>query len=324
MTHSISQQQRPQTHQHLQPAQKLQHNRIISIELFRILAIIAVIAMHTVPFSASAVPDSDRPLPVLIDLSCRFSVPFFFIASGYFLGEKIRAGKAVMPTFWRSAKRLTSLYVVWSFFYFLVPIKYLHELRLDNWFSLILKNVQHQGFSILIAGSSYVLWFLPALILGLGAVAVCLACGWQKQLPYVAVALYGIGLLGGSYSLLWTGNDEMDFILGTRNGPFFSTIYVTFGWLISTQKGRLVSASWALALALGGLLLQVLEAKALSAAVSVHFRSFDYLIGTTAFGVGVFFVGVSEASLGKPLANFILEPLYTRRFSHSSAGYWHS
>jgi surface polysaccharide O-acyltransferase-like enzyme len=297
-----------------QPVQSPQRNRVVSIELFRIVAMIAIIALHTSPFGFS-----DRTLPALLDLIGRFSVPFFFIASGYFFGEKIRAGKEAMPTFWRSAKRLSSLYIAWSLFYFLVPIKFLYDIRLGTWWSLVLKNLDHQRGNLLIVGTTYVLWFLPALVLGLGLVAVCVAKGWQKQLPYVAVTIYGIGLWWGSYSLLWANNDEMDFAIDTRNGLFFSALYVTFGWLISTQKKRWASAKIAGAIAIGGLLLQFLEAKDLSAAAAVPFRSFDYLIGTTAFGVGIFLLALAKPHWGSQwpvlqwsrytLGIFLLHPL---------------
>ncbi len=340
MTRSASSQQfqddpKRQRTQKPQNAQMPQNTRIASIELFRILAMVAIIAIHTSPFGFSLSPDEDRFLPILIDLSCRFAVPFFFIASGYFLGEKVRAGKDVVDTFWRAAKRLLSLYVVWSLFYFLLPLKYLYDLRLNTWFPLVLKNLKSYGLSVLMTGSNYVLWFLPALVLALGIVAICIAKGWQKQLPYVAIALYGVGLWWGSYSLLWSGSDAMNrFIIDTRNGPFFSTLYVTLGWLISNRKGRLVNAQGAIAIALGGLLLQILEAKQLSAAATVPFRGFDYLIGTTAFGTGIFLLALAKPNWGRqwpilgwsrytlgiflihPIFRALLKPLDTR-FNHT-------
>ncbi|MGC1308475.1 MAG: acyltransferase [Phormidesmis sp.] len=280
-------------------------SRIASIELFRIAAIIAVVIMHSQPFGFASPPNPKHSLSTLIDLACRFSVPFFFIVSGYFFTERIQAGKPVMATFWRSAQRLLSVYAVWCLFYVLVPFKFLGELPTQGWLTLVLRQLSElpkYGLNLPFRGPQEILWFLPALVIGLGIVALSMANGWQKYLPYGALALYGIGLLWGSYSLIWTGNDAMDFAFNTRNGPFFSTLCVTVGSLISTQRSQ---GKWCFgvkeagAIAFGGLLLQIVEATGLSATAGVPFRSFDYVIGTVVFGAGIFLLALARPNWGQ-------------------------
>ncbi|NJM96930.1 MAG: acyltransferase [Phormidesmis sp. RL_2_1] len=273
-----------------------QKARIASIEIFRIVAVIAVVIIHTRPFGFASAPDIKHTLATVIDLSCRFAVPFFFIVSGYFLGENSRAGQPTMSVFWRSAKRLLSVYAAWCLFYLLVPVRYLYVPDSGNWPTMVLNNlrrlVEYYGLDLPLTGARELLWFLPALVMGLGIVAVCVTHGWRQYLLYGAAALYGIGLLGGSYSLLWTGNDAMDFVISTRNGPFFSTLCVAIGWMISNRQAQgkwQVSTPQAVAMIVGGLLLQVFEAQGLSAAANVPFRSFDYVIGTVVMGAGVFY-----------------------------------
>lgn len=51
--------------------------RIKSIELFRVISIIAVILIHTTPFSASGPLGERLDLATILNQLARFAVPFF-------------------------------------------------------------------------------------------------------------------------------------------------------------------------------------------------------------------------------------------------------
>ncbi|MGC1308473.1 MAG: acyltransferase [Phormidesmis sp.] len=289
-------------------------DRIASVELFRIFAIFAVVLLHTQPFGFAASPGGLHTFATLINLCCRFAVPFFFIAAGFFFGEKIGKGAPVMATFWKSARRLLKLYVGWSLLYILMPLEYglkhKDEFIHGGWLAVVVNNLkilQTYGLNLPFQGAKEVLWFLPALAIGLGIVAGCEVLGWRRYLPFIAIALYTIGLLGGSYSQLWTDSSSRNLAFNTRNGPFFSTLFVSIGWLISKRqqkRSRIAGQSTksslaAIAIMLGGLLLQIIEAKGLSAAAAVPLHSFDYSIGTVFFATGVFLLALARPTWGK-------------------------
>ncbi|MEM9149279.1 MAG: acyltransferase [Cyanobacteria bacterium P01_F01_bin.3] len=279
--------------------------RIASIDLFRIVAIISVVVVHARPFGFAGPDNPKHLLATVIDLSCRFAVPYFFMVSGYFLGERIAAGKSPLRVLAKSVRRLLMLYVGWGVLYLLDPFYLLSDCSLTGWFMAVNQRVTTLPVydpNFWLEGTQEIMWFLPALIIGLSAVAFAVHCHWQKYLPYVAIALYALGLMWGSYSLLWSGSGTIDFAFNTRNGPFFSPLCVTLGWLISSgqAQGRWrVRTQGAISLICCGLLLQILEAKGLTLLAETTFRSFDYLVGTLSVGLGVLLLALENPNWGE-------------------------
>ncbi len=287
------------------PSQKAIRPRIASIELFRIFAMLAIVIIHSQPFGFATFPTTTHKIAGLVNSCCRFAVPYFFMVSGYLFAEKVGLTKAVTATFWRSARRLLSLYFVWCVFYLLVPFKFISDWPTQSWPELVLRHVRYfseRGLDVPFQGTQEVLWFLPSLVLGLAIVAVSVANGWQKYLSYGAIALYIIGLTYGSYSLLWSDNSNADFIFNTRNGPFLSVPCVTFGWLLSVNRreGKWhVDAKWAAAIALVCLSLQIVETKVVNSVARLPFEPFDYLLGTIGFGAGILLLALAKPHWGE-------------------------
>lgn len=279
--------------------------RIASIELFRIFAMLAIVTIHSQPFGFATFPALQHRIAGLINSSCRFSVPYFFMVSGYLFAEKISSAKPVMATFWRSARRLLSLYFVWCVFYLLVPFKFISDWPTQSWADLVLRHLRYfseRGLDVPFQGTQEVLWFLPSLVIGLAIVAISVANGWQKYLPYGAIALYTLGLAYGSYSLIWSDTGNANFIFNTRNGPFFSTLCVTFGWLLSVKRRQgkwQVSASRAAAIAIICLVVQIIETKVINSAARLPFEPFDYVVGTFGFGAGVLLLALAKPHWGE-------------------------
>ena len=63
--------------------------RIPSLEFGRLLAIMAVILIHTGPFRGEYYSESVHLFSDILNQIARFAVPFFFLMSGYFLCEKL-------------------------------------------------------------------------------------------------------------------------------------------------------------------------------------------------------------------------------------------
>jgi peptidoglycan/LPS O-acetylase OafA/YrhL len=70
--------------------------RLASLEVVRVPAILAVIAIHTTPFESAAAPIGRRvDFATLLNQSTRFAVPFFLVVSGFFWSRRVaEAGQA--------------------------------------------------------------------------------------------------------------------------------------------------------------------------------------------------------------------------------------
>lgn len=91
--------------------------RIQSVDCFRVLAIFAVIAIHTTPFYYGKPAGHELDLVIIINQSARFAVPFFLIISGYFWSEKIQRNPDIPDVSIKSAQRVGVIFVLWSSIY---------------------------------------------------------------------------------------------------------------------------------------------------------------------------------------------------------------
>ena len=162
-----------------------------SIDVFRYICAILVIAIHTGPFK-----EINESLGFIVtDIIPRVAVPFFFIVSGYFYVCKLQNGEKPL---WNSIKRLLIVYSLWSIFYYL--IQYI------QW-----GYYNPKGFAIncvvsfIFYGSSYHFWFFPALIFALCFTTLLWKMRYQKIIIPLSIILYIIGVLGCAYYNLCRG-----------------------------------------------------------------------------------------------------------------------
>ncbi|UHA72677.1 serine racemase VanT catalytic subunit [Paenibacillus sp. 481] len=214
---------------------------------FKIVAAMLVIAIHTGPLTSyNTYADF-----LLTGIFARLAVPFFFMASGFLLFQKltgeISQDRLIVN---RYARKITWLYLASMLLY--VPLNvYAGYFTLD--FSLLstLKD-------ILFNGTLYHLWYFPALILG-----VYLTYFLYKKLSFTTMfvltgLLYLIGLLGDSYFGLVEQKGLLHAIYSnlfslfdyTRNGLFFAPLFIVLGaWTAQrSQTSRNVQSATSSAL----------------------------------------------------------------------------
>jgi len=162
---------------------KMERNR--SIDIFRYVCAIMVIAIHTRPFY-----DIDTHWGyVFSQILPRIAVPFFFLVSGYFYTRSLKAGKRI---FFPYIKRILQHYAIWSIPYFI--------LDLLQWGTQNIKGfLANCLYAFTITGSHYHFWFFPALIFAVCATTVMYKSGLQKTLIPFSLILYAVGCLGCSY-----------------------------------------------------------------------------------------------------------------------------
>ncbi|MEH2957051.1 acyltransferase [Candidatus Merdisoma sp. JLR.KK006] len=211
-----------------------------AIDRFKLLAAILVIAIHTSPFTSLS-PEADY---IFARILARIAVPFFFMVTGYFVLPKALASGAYACSY---LKRIGLIYLISMVIYLPVGI-YAGHFKGAGIVS-VLKM-------ILLDGTFYHLWYLPALILGFGLIVLLL-----RALPVPAVGVicglfYLAGLFGDSYfGFLPEGSFVYTIYMGlfhvfeyTRNGLFYTPVFLLLGYLMTEHR-----PSFALSLgALGG------------------------------------------------------------------------
>lgn len=204
----------------------------IGIDYFRFIAALLVIAIHTSPLETF----SETGDFILTRIVGRVAVPFFLMTSGFFLISRYTYNARKLGVF---AKKTALIYGIAILIY--IPINvYNGYFKMDNLLPNIIKD-------IIFDGTLYHLWYLPASIIG-GAIAWYLV----KSLRYpkalvVASMLYIIGLFGDSYygiareisclnsfyRLIFQVSEY------TRNGLFFTPIFLILGGLIADNHKKL-------------------------------------------------------------------------------------
>jgi surface polysaccharide O-acyltransferase-like enzyme len=276
------------------PPAALGDARIASLDTIRVVAIVAVICIHTEPFKAAS-----YPLFSVIIQCCRFAVPFFFAASGYLFFRKLSSVRPVGPLFRRFTTRIGLVFLVWSGVYVAEP-RYSLVARLGwregVWHSAITEvgELLTHPLRALMVGTAPHLWFLPALLGGTAIVALLVVIGRARLVLPVASLLYALGLVSGSYSVMAVG---IPLPFEASRGVFFSTFFVALGWYLATHGVR-IGVPWALALIAGGLGLLLAEAVLLHGRFGLATERLDHLVGTVLLVVGVMAMALSLPGLG--------------------------
>ncbi|MBD8531343.1 MULTISPECIES: acyltransferase [unclassified Massilia] len=268
--------------------------RLASVDSFRVLAMLAVIAIHTVPFSDTRSIGNELNLAIVINQLARFAVPFFFVASGYFWSKKISTSDDILGSSKKTAKRILALFVLWSLAYVCITGM---NLLLMNGRIAFLKEVDffidaliHRPVTSLLQGSKAHLWFLPALLISLLLTAYFLEKNRLRALVIVAIGLYTVGLLGGAYNASPLGiNTQFNF----RNGPFFGLLFFVAGHVLQQLKPTHSWFIYGFALTLAALVLQFLELNYLFKTWGTSLRQ-DYVVSTFFVGMGVSMMALSN------------------------------
>ncbi|MEG0092314.1 MAG: acyltransferase family protein, partial [Oscillospiraceae bacterium] len=155
------------------------YNHYIGIDNFRLFAAFLVIAIHTSPLEMFS-PVGDF---ILTRIIARLAVPFFFMASGFFLLGGCNYDSDKLKNF---LKKALLIYIVAMLIYLPINI-YNGYLGSENLLPTIVKD-------LLFNGTFYHLWYLPAGMLG-GVIAwFSIKHLGVKNAILLSLFLYVIGL----------------------------------------------------------------------------------------------------------------------------------
>ena len=203
------------------------------LDRFRLIAAFFVVAIHTSPL-ASISDTADFALTRVVG---RVAVPFFFMATGFFLLPNAK-DKKLVPDQKRMLgflKKTAILYGAASLLY-LPVIVYAGGLGEPDILSL-LKDIVFDG-------TFYHLWYFPAAILGALLLWGLLQSKKSGLVLGIALGLYLIGLLGDSYYGVTQAVAPLKTLYDgifacadyTRNGLFFAPIFLLLGGMMGAQK----------------------------------------------------------------------------------------
>jgi surface polysaccharide O-acyltransferase-like enzyme len=288
----------------------ISHRRIESIDVMRVLSMVAVIGLHTASYTGPNAVGQHLGGADLLNQIERFAVPFFFIISGY-----LWADRCVVPEdYWTRAvalsKRALLIFLFWSLVYAVGPaIEAIKDygpmgpLKILYWALRPLNGLEIA--SKVSEGTRVHLWFLPALALAAAISGALLARGRQALLFSLAILLFIVGLAGSAYADSPLGfKTSFNF----RNGPFFSLIMFATGYWVQRHGSRLNHISAGGGFAIVGFLLQLLEVTWIRQKWGVSL-SHDYVVGTYFFGLGMAMLALSNSAYLRVTALASIGPL---------------
>lgn len=207
-----------------------------AVDVAKYVSALLVVCIHTYPFYEVS--------PVLntywIQTVCRLAVPFFFVVSGFFFFRKIVKGdeESNKEALINYEKRLGKIYLTWTVIYLPYTIwDYAHA-------NFHIYHIFAYLRDVLLNGSYYHLWFLPALMLATYIVYHLYTNKNLKCALIVSFILYVLGYLINVYTPIWESMPTISFFFGfftkvlvtARNGIFFGPMFVTLGLLLSKTR----------------------------------------------------------------------------------------
>lgn len=274
--------------------------RIASIESYRVVAMLLIVSLHSNLIARLHLIGGGFGFLVDLPLYLLFwiSVPYFFLAAGYFYGLTVHAGAAPFSVLRRSCRSLTLLFVIWIAVYSVIGPNWISDVYTRGLWStlsteasrtldLLLRD--HVTLLLVPRPPIFHLWFLPALIAGLSTVALVMTSRLKTWAGPLLVSIYILLVVSAVIPLPQYSPSLL--LLGV----FFTLL----GWWISQQAA--VAGSVALALIVGGSVLAVLEGVALKRVfhASAH-QVMDYpYAGAVILVVGIFLLTLAYRTIGQ-------------------------
>lgn len=274
-------------------------HRLDGVDAGRVLAVLLVMHLHVGAFRGA--PWTGTVPGALSDglaVVARLAVPYFFICSGYFLGRQGAAGAPIRSRAGRQVRRLLILFLAWSAIY-VAALAMFHSVHRGRLAAVQETLRERLGWALdrpvtfVLQGPQEHLWFLPALGLGLGLVALARDAGLGSRATLgTGALLYALTLAAGPYREIWPG---LPGAFSLRNGPFVALLFVALGERLA--RGRLPAPRVAAALLAGGLGLAFVEAWLASRLWGFDPSSHDALVGLVPAALGLFALAVQAGGL---------------------------
>jgi surface polysaccharide O-acyltransferase-like enzyme len=268
--------------------------RIQGIDTIKLIAIIGVIIIHTAPLKFTTISVLSFNLDVIVNQFFRFSVPFFFLISGYFWGKKVTSNNSVSKTSFVMGKKIIALYFFWSLFY-LLPYNFTDEKLVNGYDPFYILNetisyFKEHSILLLYEGTKEHLWFLIAISSSLFICSILVHYKLLKTLGVISILLFVFALFTKPYSGTIFGIETW---FNSRNGPFFSTIFFSTGYFLSLPHVNRAGLSKGVGIFCLGLLCHFTEIYYLHLYYDLEVKQ-DFVFGTYFMGLGAGYIALSN------------------------------
>jgi len=279
--------------------------RLANIDAYRTIAILLVICLHTNFIGKlHELGHGSFLVDVALYQIWWISVPYFFLAAGYFFGKQTRSGQDPLALLSTYSLPLLRVFAISLFVYCIIPKDWIRLFARHGVTEAVsaqtmasLSHLANQHIQLLLIPQPPVfhLWFLPALIIGLAMVAAVLVFRWQRWVAALILGLYGLSLL--DEVLVLNLYPLYDFRLW-----FMSALFALLGWRMSIAGP--FSSFWPLGMIAGGYVFAVIEAVIIakgfhgsSSAVRDHSYAGGIIMVT-----GLFLLTLTRPAVGRGLA----------------------
>ncbi|NLH83184.1 MAG: acyltransferase [Phyllobacteriaceae bacterium] len=262
--------------------------RVVQIDMMRFVAFATIATIHV-----SWVDTRDVGARSVLLLMLRYSLPFFFMTSGWFAARHLGDDVAYLR---RVILRLGGLFVVWELVFNAIHF-FVHDLGYRPMPTTAHDAIVYLAATLNGGGVAFHLWFLPWLAVSITIFLGLARLGWTAVWIGTA-SLYVIGLAVGPYNE-FTGvfdvvariyPDPLAFT--ARNGPFFGPLFVAFGAWFARRQDLVAQVPRGVApmVVIFGFLLFAGEAIFISRHGVKMVANFNFLVGSVIFAPALFVV----------------------------------
>ena len=215
-----------------------------AVDIIKFICAIFVIAIHVSPFGYNGT--LGRINYFCVGFLAKIAVPFFFIASGFFLYRKTPENEFTFNPTKKFLKKMLKLYLLWSLIYLYFPIK------------IILESGDIKRYAIsyvrdfIFIGSYAHLWYLNASIVAVFLVSVLLKFKVKiRFIVIIAILLYVLGLLTQSwYGIIRPLENKLPqlwkvfrlarkILVSAKDGLFEGFVFISIGMFFAYDKIKL-------------------------------------------------------------------------------------
>lgn len=217
-------------------------NRYYSIDLFKLIFAFVVVSIHTNPL----VNINGHWYNTVYNVVVGMAVPFFFIASGFFIGKK---AECIEHVFWfdpaamrKYFLKILKMYVIWMVVYTPIVIVHYAQSGFSVW-----KSVSAYLIGFLFVGEHYnnwVLWYLLSAIYTVAVIRLFMKKGLKERDLVILVILASV--LMEIFSYIGNYPRELTGIAGmikkavshafTSGRIFTGFVYIPIGIILSKWK----------------------------------------------------------------------------------------
>ena len=210
-----------------------------NIDCAKVIFAIFVVAIHTLqPFTDTLTSEARHIVTALLSIA----VPFFFVASGFLLGNKLnstdREGQLVYLKKW--IYRIGRLYLLWTLIYLPYAIYgfSIEDIGFIKSLAIYIRNILLVGENFW----SWPLWYLLAMFVAGCIIYLLLRCKVKRTCWYILAVLFAVSgvFIDELRANDWEGiNLYYSIFKTTRNGFFIGFPYIALGVFISSHSVRL-------------------------------------------------------------------------------------